>query len=225
MALRGKKLLITSGPTRAPLDAVRYITNKATGRLGALIAEEAIQRGAHVTFVYGRPSQVPVVRGHPHDALTLIAVETIDDLIAVFRQELPQGYDAVIHPMAVLDFQPDVVHEDKTGSGVTDWVVRLVPTPKVIGLVKEIAPRTFLVGFKLEVGKHPEDLQAIAYDFLKKNRADLVVANDLRDIEEGEHRGYFIAPDGAVVRTVSGKEAIARALVEHLDDHLDEHLT
>lgn len=220
MALRGKRFLITSGPTRAPLDAVRYITNKATGRLGALIAEEAIQRGAHVTYVYGRPSQVPVVRGHPHDALTLIAVETIDDLVAVFRQELPHGYDAVIHPMAVLDFQPDAVREEKTGSTVTEWVVRLVPTPKVVGLVKELAPRTFLVGFKLEVGKHPEDLQAIAYDFLKKNRADLVVANDLRDIEGGEHRGYLIAPDGAVVRTVSGKEAIARALVEYLDQHL-----
>lgn len=220
MALRGKRFLITSGPTRAPLDAVRYISNKATGRLGALIAEEAIQRGAHVTYVYGRPSQVPVVRGHPHDALTLIAVETIDDLVAVFRQELPHGYDAVIHPMAVLDFQPDAVREEKTGSTVTEWVVRLVPTPKVVGLVKELAPRTFLVGFKLEVGKHPEDLQAIAYDFLKKNRADLVVANDLRDIEGGEHRGYLIAPDGAVVRTVSGKEAIARALVEYLDQHL-----
>lgn len=220
MALRSKRFLITSGPTRAPLDAVRYITNKATGRLGALIAEEAIQRGAHVTYVYGRPSQVPVVRGHPHDALTLIAVETIDDLVAVFRQELPHGYDAVIHPMAVLDFQPDAVREEKTGSAVTEWLVRLVPTPKVIELVKELAPQTFLVGFKLEVGKHPEDLQAIAYDFLKKNRADLVVANDLRDIEGGEHRGYLIAPDGAVVRTVSGKEAIARALVEYLDQHL-----
>lgn len=220
MALRGRKLLVTSGPTRAPLDAVRYITNKATGRLGALIAEEAIHRGAHVTYVYGRPAQVPVVRGHPHDALTLIAVETIDDLVAVFRRELPRGYDAVVHPMAVLDFQPDVVRQEKTGSGVTEWTVRLVPTPKVISLVKELAPGTFLVGFKLEVGKPPEELQAIAYEFLRKNRADLVVANDLRDIEGGEHRGYFIAPDGSVVRTVSGKEAIARALVEYLDARL-----
>lgn len=220
MPLRGRKLLVTSGPTRAPLDAVRYISNKATGRLGALIAEEAIHRGAHVTYVYGRPAQVPIVRGHPHDALTLIAVETIDDLVAVFRKELPRGYDAVVHPMAVLDFQPDVVRQEKTGSGVTEWTVRLVPTPKVISLVKELAPATFLVGFKLEVGKPPEELQAIAYEFLRKNRADLVVANDLRDIEGGEHRGYFIAPDGSVVRTVSGKEAIARALVEYLDAHL-----
>lgn len=220
MALRSKKLLVTSGPTRAPLDAVRYITNKATGRLGALIAEEAIQRGARVTYVYGRPAQVPVVRGHPRDHLMLIAVETIDDLIAVFRQELPRRYDAVIHPMAVLDFQPDVVREEKTTSGVREWVVRLVPTPKVIGLVKELAPETFLVGFKLEVGKRVDELRAIAYDFLRANHADLVVANDLRDIEEGEHRGYLIGRDGSLVRTATGKEAIARAVVEHLEGHL-----
>ena len=221
MPLRNKKLLITSGPTRAPLDAVRYITNKATGRLGALIAEEAIARGAHVTFVYGRPSQVPVVRGHPHDHLALIGVETIDDLISVFRSEIPKGYDAVIHPMAVLDFQPDVVRSEKTASGVEEWVVRLVPTPKVIGLVKDLAPHTFLVGFKLEVGKSREELREIAYQFLKKNRCDLVVANDLREIEEGQHTGSFITPDGRVATTVVGKDAIARAVVEHLDTHLE----
>ncbi|HET6946833.1 MAG TPA: phosphopantothenoylcysteine decarboxylase [bacterium] len=221
MPLRNKKLLITSGPTRAPLDAVRYITNKATGRLGALIAEEAIARGAHVTFVYGRPSQVPVVRGHPHDHLTLIAVETIDDLISVFRSEIPKGYDAVVHPMAVLDFQPDVVRSEKTASGVEEWVVRLVPTPKVIGLVKDLAPDTFLVGFKLEVGKSRGELREIAYQFLKKNRCDLVVANDLREIEEGQHTGYFITPDGQVAQIVVGKDAIARAVVEHLDTHLE----
>lgn len=221
MALKSKRLLITSGPTRAPLDAVRYISNKATGRLGGLIAEEAISRGAHVTYVYGRPSQVPLVRGPVPDHLSLIAVETIDDLIRTFRSEIPRGYDAVIHPMAVLDFQPDVVRHEKTASGVEEWVVRLVPTPKVIGLVKDLAPDTFLVGFKLEVGKPPEELRAIAHEFLKKNRCDLVVANDLTDIEEGRHTGYFVTPDGRVVKVAVGKDAIARDLVAYLDAHLD----
>lgn len=221
MSLRGKKLLITSGPTRTPLDAVRYITNKATGATGSLIAEEAMRRGANVTFVYGRPSQLPVVRGGRRDHLNLIAVETVDDLIAVFKQELPKRYDAVIHPMAVLDFQPDSARSYKTGSNVEEWVVRLVPTPKAVKLVKELAPDTLLVGFKLEVGKDPKELQAIALDFLKKNQCDLVIANDLREIEAGRHTGYFIAPDGKVVNTVVGKEAIARELVEYLDEHLE----
>ncbi len=221
MALRNKKLLITSGPTRAPLDAVRYITNKATGRLGALIAEEGIRRGADVTFVYGRASQVPVVRGGVHDHLSLVAVETVEDLIAVFRRELPRGYDAVIHPMAVLDFEPAEVRDEKTASHVKEWVVRLVPTPKAIKLVKELAPETFLVGFKLEVGKDLNELRTIAWEFLTDNTCDLVVANDLREIEGGQHTGYFITRRGEVAQVVVGKEAIARALVDYLDEHLE----
>ncbi len=220
MALREKKVLITSGPTRAPLDAVRYITNKATGRLGALIAEEALRQGADVTFVYGRTSQVPLVRGGAHDHLTLAAVETVGDLIAVFRRELPRGYDAVIHPMAVLDFEPAEVRNEKTGSQTKEWVVRLVPTPKAIQLVKELALSTFLVGFKLEVGKDLNELRAIALDFLRRNHCDLVVANDLREIEGGQHTGYFITPRGDIVQTAVGKEAIARTLVDYLDRHL-----
>ncbi|MGH2348416.1 MAG: phosphopantothenoylcysteine decarboxylase [bacterium] len=218
--MHGKRLLITSGPTRAPLDAVRFITNKASGRLGSLIAEEAIRRGAHVTFVYGRPSEVPVVRSSRHDHLRLIAVETVDDLIKVFQQELPGDYDAVIHPMAVLDFQPDEVRASKTGSHVDEWIIRLVPTPKAIALVKELAPRAFLVGFKLEVDKNLRDLQAIALEFLRKNHCDLVIANDLREIEGGKHTGYFITPDGAIAKTIVGKESIARELVQYLDDQL-----
>jgi phosphopantothenoylcysteine synthetase/decarboxylase len=221
MAMHGKRLLITSGPTRAPLDAVRFITNKASGRLGSLIAEEAIRRGAHVTFVYGRPSEVPVVRSSRHDHLRLIAVETVEDLIKVFQQELPGDYDAVIHPMAVLDFQPDEVRASKTGSTVDEWIIRLVPTPKAVALVKELAPRAFLVGFKLEVDTNLSELQAIALEFLRKNHCDLVIANDLREIEGGKHTGYFITPDGAIAKTVVGKESIARELVQYLDDQLD----
>ncbi len=221
MALRGKRLLITSGPTRTPLDAVRYITNKATGRLGSLIAEEAVRRGAQVTFVYGRGSQTPVLRGPRGDHLQLIPIETVDDLVAVFKQELAHRYDALIHPMAVLDFQPDSVRPYKTGSSVEEWVVRLVPTPKAVKLVKDLAPDTFLVGFKLEIGKTPEELRQIAYDFLKRNRCDLVIANDLQEIEGGRHTGYFITPDGKVAQFVVGKEAIARALAEYLEERLD----
>ncbi len=222
MPLSDKRLLITSGPTRAPLDAVRYITNKSTGRLGALIAEEALRRGAEVTFVYGRLSQVPLVRGRAHhDHLTLAAVETVNDLIEVFRRELPRKYDAVIHPMAVLDFTPAEVQPAKTSSDVKEWVVRLVPTPKAIKLVKEVAPKTFLVGFKLEVGKPLAELRAIALEFLRKNSCDLVIANDLGEIEGGQHTGHFITPDGKVVQVAVGKEAIARALVDYLDRHLE----
>jgi phosphopantothenoylcysteine synthetase/decarboxylase len=219
MPLRGKRILITSGPTRAPLDAVRFLSNKGSGRTGALIAELAVRAGASVTYVYGRGAQLPQIRARGRDHLRLVAVETVDDLVHVFQEELPTGYDAVVHPMAVLDFAPEAVRQEKVGSEEA-WVVRLVPTPKAIQLVKALSPRTFLVGFKLEVGKSPEELVRLAYESLRRNRADVMVANDLADIERGVHRGYFVGPTGEVLRVAEGKEGIARAVVELLEERL-----
>ncbi|MDQ7850349.1 MAG: phosphopantothenoylcysteine decarboxylase [Armatimonadota bacterium] len=221
MSLRGRKFLITAGPTRAPMDAIRYITNKSTGRLGALLAEEALRRGASVTFVHGRPSVVPTVRGWVHDHLTLIAIDTVHDLIRTFRQELPRGYDAVIHNMAVLDFEPAELRPGKTGSGESEWVIRLVPTPKAVNLVKELAPQTFLVAFKLEVGRPRNELIASALDLLRKSRCDLVVANDQKEIEAGEHTGYVVDPSGEVLAVAQGKEAIARTLIRLVEERLN----
>jgi len=214
--LNERRILITSGPTRAPLDAVRFFTNKSTGRLGSLISEAAIQRGADVAFVYGRGSDLPTVRGGQRDHLRLLPIDTVDDLIAVFRQELPTAYDAVVHAMAVLDFAPAEVREEKTSSDLSEWSVRLIPTPKAARLVKELAPETFFVGFKLEVGKPKAELVEIAKEWAARNRADLVVANDLRDIERGTHVGYLVAPSGRVLEVAQGKEAIARAIVDLL---------
>ena len=220
MSLQGRRLLITAGPTRAPLDAMRYITNKSSGRTAALTAEEALQRGAAVTYVHGRPSLTPTVRAGGRDHLTLIAIDTVQDLIRTFREELPKGYDAVIHNMAVLDFAPAEVRTGKTESEEPEWALRLVPTPKAIRLVKDLAPQTFLVGFKLETGKRREDLVAKALELLRAARADLVVANDLREIEAGRHTGYFVDSSGEVVAVAEGKEAIARSLIRLLEERL-----
>lgn len=217
--LRGKRILVTSGPTRAPLDAVRFISNKGSGRTGALVAELALRAGASVTYVYGRGAQLPQIRSRGRDHLRLIPIETVEDLVNVFREELPTGYDAVIHPMAVLDFAPEEVRQEKVGSDEA-WVVRLVPTPKAIQLVKELSPRTFLVGFKLEVGKPRDELVRIAHESLWRNRADVMVANDLAEIERGVHRGYFVGPEGEVIRVAEGKEEIARAVVDLLEERL-----
>ena len=222
MSLRERRILITSGPTRAPLDAVRFFTNKSTGRLGSLIAEAAIQQEADVAFVYGRGSDIPTVRGGQRDHLRLLPIDTVDDLIAVFRRELPAGYDAVVHAMAVLDFAPAQVREEKTSSDLSEWTVRLIPTPKAARLIKELAPETFFVAFKLEVGKPKDELVEIATEWAAHNRADLVVANDLRDIERGTHIGYLVDSTGRVTEVAKGKEAIARALVDLLRRTLED---
>ncbi len=213
MRLSGKRVLVTSGPTRAPLDAVRYITNKSTGRLGALIAEEALREGAEVTYIYGKGSVLPQVAECA--SLRLVEVETVPELMERVRQELEgTNYQAIIHSMAVLDYVPEFHREEKVPSGREEWQIRLVKTPKVIKMIRDLNPQAFLVGFKLEVGSGEEELIDIAHRWLLANKTDLVVANDLLQIERGNHVGYLVNPEGKVVARAEGKEEIARRLVE-----------
>jgi phosphopantothenoylcysteine synthetase/decarboxylase len=209
--LAGKSILITSGPTRGAIDAVRYITNKSTGRLGVFLAREALSRGAAVTFVYGKGSLAPEATRR----LRVVEVETVDDLAEVMRAELTTNeYDAVVHSMAVLDYVPAKYVEEKTPSGQNKWSIELVRTPKVIKLIKELQPTTMLVSFKLEVGKSQEELVAAAHASLLSNRSDLVLANDLEEVEQGHHVGYLVNEAGDVEAVAEGKEDIARRILD-----------
>lgn len=222
--LAGKMILITSGPTRGPIDAVRYVTNKSTGRLGVLMAAEALHRGANITFVYGRGSLVPDDERMATETLSrlrLREVETVDDLLEVMKEELErQPYDAVLHSMAVLDYVPASYADSKTPSGQDEWLVRLVRAPKVIKIIKELQPTSLLISFKLEAGKSQEELVEAAHRSLLANKADLVLANDLRDVEQGHHIGYLVGPAGNVEAVAEGKEEIARVLLDAVSTRL-----
>ena len=109
--LNGKNILITSGPIRGYIDAVRYISNKSTGALGAAIAMESLKRDASVTFIYGTGSAIPntdLLSKNHANRFTPIEVETIDDLLTVVQQTVKgKPFNAIIHAMAVLDYMPE----------------------------------------------------------------------------------------------------------------------
>jgi phosphopantothenoylcysteine synthetase/decarboxylase len=216
--LADKRILITSGPTRGPIDAIRYVTNKSTGRLGQLMAIQALERGAAVTFVCGKGSLAPqdnLVDPEAMSRLKVTEIETVDDLLEAIRNELrTREYDAVLHSMAVLDYVPEEFEPTKTPSGHEEWWVKLVRTPKVIKVIRELQPNTLLVGFKLEVGRSREELVRAAHQSLLSNGADYVLANDLVDVERGHHIGYLVNAAGKVEAVVEGKENIARLLLD-----------
>ncbi|MGB3345899.1 MAG: phosphopantothenoylcysteine decarboxylase [Candidatus Humimicrobiia bacterium] len=218
------KILITSGSTRGPIDAMRYITNKSTGRLGTEIAKEALNQGARVTFIYGKGSIVPDIKDVGENLylnLKLIEIITVSDLIKSINQELKYGtYDVVIHSMAVLDYVPDKYISDKVASGKDEWIIRLIKTPKVIKMIKEIAPDIFLVGFKLEFNKTKEELIKITHEVLIKSNSDLMVANDLKDLEKERHVAYFVDKNGKVIDVKKGKKNIAKKLVKFIFEEL-----
>ena len=215
--LSGKRVLITSGPTRANIDAVRYISNRSTGRLGRRIAMEALAAGARVSLLAGPDSAVPAREDLPDaewSRLRVVGVETVFDLLRVLQQELmaPERYDAVLHAMAVLDYIPEHEESAKLPSDKETWTLRLRRTPKIIRRVKDWSPRSYLVGFKLEVGKSEERLAEIATAFLRESRADLVVANDLTQIRDEEHPALIVGRSGNVLARPRTKSEIARDL-------------
>jgi len=210
-SLDNKRLLITSGPTIGPIDAVRFVSNRSSGALGALIARQALHAGAHVTFVHGMHSRTP----DPHPRLRLVEIATVDDVIRVMERDLTGGgHDAVVHAMAVLDYVPADPSEQKTASGQDEWIIRLVRTPKAIQQIKRWAPGVFLVGFKLEVGKTESELVKIGHESLTRNNADLVVVNDLTQIDAQRHVAYIVGPNGDVRASCETKGEIADKLVD-----------
>jgi phosphopantothenoylcysteine synthetase/decarboxylase len=198
-------ILITSGPTKAFIDEIRYISNYSTGRLGTLIAEEFLKKGHKVTFIYGKDSIHPKGKN-----LKLIEIQTINDLINVLKKELKKRYDVIIHSMAVLDYVPSKQLETKVKSDKKFWNLKLVRTPKVIKLIKKVSPESILVGFKLEYNLKKSKIIREAKKLIKESNADYVVANDYRDIKRGKHIASILSKGGVVKNNIIGKENIAK---------------
>lgn len=215
--LVGQRILVTSGPTRANIDAVRFISNRSSGRLGRTISRKALALGAHVTMVAGHGSVTPdpdELTEDEADRLGVLPVETVSDLIQTLDTELTNRppYSAVVHAMAVLDYVPVREEAGKVRSGRDTWELKLTRTPKVIRKIKEWSPRTFLVGFKLEVEKSDDQLQKIATAMMKDTRSDLVVANDLSRIRDEQHPALILGTGGNIVSSPETKGEIAAEL-------------
>ena len=211
--VNGANILITSGPTRAPLDAIRFISNTSTGRLGREIASEFLRRGAGVTFIYGAGSEMP------EKGAKVIEVTTIEDLLRELEGLKGQNFPVIVHAMAVLDHIPEKVIEGKVSSG-EEWTIKLVPAPKVINQIRVWWPEALLAGFKLEVGKRREELLEVARKAMGQWGAKIVVANDLRYITDDKHLAYILGSGGKLEAEASTKKEIATRLVDLIEEYL-----
>jgi phosphopantothenate---cysteine ligase (CTP) len=224
-SLNKKKILITAGSTRGYLDVVRYITNTSTGKLGAEIALEAMRHGAVVTYVYGKDSLCPVIKnstGIRPSQLKLMEIETNNDLVKILQKRLRgKRYDAIIHAMAVTDYVPAKPKPNKTPSKRKELIVKLVRTPKVISIIRNIWSDVLLVGFKLEVNKTKEELLKIAREFLKRSKADLIIANDYKDISRSRHTAYLVSDDYHKPGIFKNKKEIAKGIILYLEKSLN----
>ncbi|MDI3299089.1 MAG: phosphopantothenoylcysteine decarboxylase [Bacillota bacterium] len=219
--MRPPHLVVTGGPTEAPLDEVRFLSNRSSGRTAAAIARQALARGWDVTFVHGPGSALPE---GGEGWLRLVAVRTVADLAAALERLLRDSrhpVDALVHAMAVLDFEPERSEPGKVSSR-EEWWVRLVPTPKVVERVRRWAPGVFLVAFKLEATEEPERLAEAARAAAERSGADLVVANSLREVGPERHVTYVVDPRGGEARRCGSNEELATLLLDRIAAHLSQ---
>ena len=222
-------ILITSGGTSEKIDRVRSITNHSTGRLGKIIAETFLDKGDQVTLVTTPKAVHPAT--HPN--LTIVQIENVAELLEAL-EPLVHTHDALIHAMAVSDYTPvymtgleavaassDMTEflnktnsESKISSQDDVQVLFLKKTPKIISLVKKWKPDIRLIGFKLLVDVSKEELFKTARATLIKNQAEIIVANDLTDISNHEHKAYLVRKE--TVTQAQSKEEIAQLLYLHI---------
>ena len=199
--LKGRRVLVSAGGTREPLDAVRFLGNRSSGRMGVALAEEARRRGAAVTLLAANLG-VPVPAG-----IDVVETPTASDMAAAVEEER-RGCDVVVMAAAVADYRPAETRRDKRPKDTDDWTVRLEPTQDILrALGASRANGQVLVGFAADTG---EPGLARAREKLESKRADLIVFNDVAR----EGIGFDSAENEVVLITRSGEQAVPQARKE-----------
>jgi phosphopantothenoylcysteine decarboxylase/phosphopantothenate--cysteine ligase len=205
----GKRVLITAGPTREPLDPVRFLSNRSTGRMGYALAASAKDAGAEVTLISG-----PVDLEAPIGC-QVVEVETAEEMLAAVTREL-HNQDVLIMAAAVADFRPSIAEKTKIARSGAPASIDLKPTPDIIKSIREGFSGT-LVAFALQAG---DDLEP-ARKKLREKGADYIVVNRYDEPGAGfesrtNHVWILSEAGGERELSLDSKRAIARNILEHI---------
>jgi phosphopantothenoylcysteine decarboxylase / phosphopantothenate---cysteine ligase len=194
--LHGKRMLVSAGGTREPIDAVRFVGNRSSGRMGVALAAEAKRRGAQVTLL-GSNLAVPAPVG-----IDVIETPTAADLE---REALAHDADVVIMAAAVADYRPAEALPTKRPKDTATWTVELEPTADVLKTLGERRrPGQILVGFAADQGDRGLER---AREKLTRKNVDLIVFNDVA----AEGIGFEAADNAVTIIDAHGEHAVERA--------------
>ena len=240
-----KNILITAGGTSEPIDEIRAITNKSTGRLGSAIAHEFSLREDvdRIFYVHGKGAVLP-----ENDKIDFVPVRSTQDVLDAMTEILENNdIDIIIHSMAISDYttasfttledflellaynESETVDEvaellekedlrkkyTKLPSSIDKPLLMLKKTPKVLSKLRGLAPEAAIVGFKLLDHVTHEELMRVAAEQIEKNHTDFCLANDYETVVSPVHVGFLLDKDGREIR-FDGKEAIAKGIVSEL---------
>jgi phosphopantothenoylcysteine decarboxylase/phosphopantothenate--cysteine ligase len=216
--LKGKKVLITAGPTQEPIDPVRFISNHSTGKMGYAIADKLAKAGAEVTLVTGQ-----VALPNPDVSINLLKVRSAQEMYETCVQQVEMA-DIIILAAAVADYTPAVVAEKKIKKKEESFTIELTKTKdiaKVLGQAKR--DNQLLVGFALETDNEVEN----AMGKIKSKNLDFIVLNSLRDSGAGfghdTNKICIIKKDNTIINfNLKSKQDVAQDIIDTIIEELTQ---
>lgn len=214
--MKGKKILVTAGPTHEPIDPVRFIGNRSSGKMGYSIAEELVNRGAEVILISG-PVSIPVPKG-----LTLISVETAHQMYVESSNYFLDCHAAILCA-AVADYTPKYVAHQKIKKSEAEFQIELVKTKdiaKELGQLK--TENQILVGFALET----ENEETNAYKKLASKNLDFIVLNSLQNkdtcFQANENQIVILEANNKMEFPKKLKTEVAKDIIDYLEKKWDD---
>ncbi|MEP7014348.1 MAG: phosphopantothenoylcysteine decarboxylase [Verrucomicrobiota bacterium] len=210
------RFLVTAGPTREPIDPVRYLSNRSSGKMGYAIAEAALEAGHEVVLISG-----PVNLKSP-GATQFVGVMTSDEMHDAVHRHL-SGCDIVVMCAAVADYKPAIVHAEKIKKSAEPFALDLIPTRDILASLPRQNRHFLVVGFAAETN----NIEKYANQKLREKHCDIIVANDVgigMETDENEVTILFRNNEQAKISRAS-KQKVARELVKIFLNSCEKRLT
>ena len=217
-SLRGRRALVTSGPTREAIDPVRFISNHSSGKMASAIAVELARRGADVTVVSGPAPVKPSCAG-----VSVVDVTSAGEMYSAALEEYGRGCDITVLCAAVADFTPAAPSGSKIKKNGESMMLELVPTRDIAAAIGERRrPGEVVVGFALET----DNAQDNAQDKLRRKNMDMIVLNSMRDPGAGfgvdtNRVTLFFRDGGSEELPLESKTAVASDIVDRIEKLLE----
>jgi len=213
--LQNVNVVITAGPTREPLDPVRFISNRSSGKMGYALAAAAANAGANVTLISGPVRQIAPA------SIKLLEVETAQQMYDAVMSNIAQA-DIFIGTAAVADYKPATVQERKIKKQHDSSVIELIRNPDIIASVAKLPTKPFTVGFAAET----DDLAAYAIEKLHSKNLDMIAANWVGREDGGfdsNHNALQVYwPDGQQNLPMTDKQQLAEQLLNLITQHFKQ---
>jgi phosphopantothenoylcysteine decarboxylase/phosphopantothenate--cysteine ligase len=213
------RFVVTAGPTREPIDPVRFLSNRSSGKMGYAIAEAALESGHDVTLISGPVDLSPPKRAR------FVSVTTSEEMFASVRRAIGDC-DVLVMCAAVADYKPTKFSPQKLKKKNTTCSLELVPTPDILSAIAR-GPRSFLtIGFAAETN----DVEENAQKKLRAKNCDMIIANDVSradagmESDENEVEIFFRNGEREKIRQTA-KKNIARELVKIISNTRENRLT